>query len=684
MAGPRQPRTKKAAPRAADDLRRADREQAEDALRESEEMQRILLEGSPDPIFSFTPEGRYRYVNQAFAEGVGKTVEGIVGKTIWDILSQEEADKRFAALSQVLRTGEEVVIEGRVPRADGDRYFVTTISPLKDPEGRVTSAICSAKDITAREHAEEALRQSEERHREMIAGISDVIAIMAVDGTLRYKSPNIERHFGWLPEDLVGTNGWETVHPDDLERIQREFLALLDEHDSVVTVEYRYKCKDGGYKMIELTATNLTNSPLIDGVLMNYHDITERKQAEDALRESEQMYEDLVNALPQSLYRIDLDGRTTFANRATLATLGVSFAECVGKSAYDFYPPELAGQYRLDDQRVIDTGETFTTVEDHFLPADRKHVYVEVIKVPVRSAAGDVVGIQGMFWNVTERKQAEDEIQRLNAELEERVITRTAQRDAFNRELEAFAYSAAHDLRAPLRAIDGFSKIVIDDAAERLTPEEVEHLERVRAAAQRMAQMIDDLMGLSKVTRRPLLRREVDVSATAREVAEELRAAQPRRRVEVVVAPGMTAAADPALLRLVLVQLLDNAWKFTSHHDAARIEVGVAIADADADGGGGDGAGDAGAGVGDDGAGREERVFFVRDDGAGFDMGYAKQLFGAFQRFHAAGEFEGGGIGLAMVQRLVLRHGGRVWAEAEVEKGATFFFTLPRAELAAD
>ncbi|MEI6451705.1 MAG: ATP-binding protein, partial [Actinomycetes bacterium] len=284
----------------------------------------------------------------------------------------------------------------------------------------------------------------------------------------------------------------------------------------------------------------------------------------------------------------------------------------------------------------------------------------------------------------TERKQAEDEIQRLNAELEERVITRTAQRDAFNRELEAFAYSAAHDLRAPLRAIDGFSKIVIDDAAERLTPEEVEHLERVRAAAQRMAQMIDDLMGLSKVTRRPLLRREVDVSATAREVAEELRAAQPRRRVEVVVAPGMTAAADPALLRLVLVQLLDNAWKFTSHHDAARIEVGVAIADADADGGGGDGAGDAGAGVGDDGAGREERVFFVRDDGAGFDMGYAKQLFGAFQRFHAAGEFEGGGIGLAMVQRLVLRHGGRVWAEAEVEKGATFFFTLPRAELAAD
>ena len=148
-----------------------------------------------------------------------------------------------------------------------------------------------------REPAENALRESEERHKEMIANISDVIAIMSVDGTLRYKSPNIERHFGWLPQDLVDTDGWETVHPDDLERIQGELLALLGEDDSVATVEYRYKCKDGSYRMIELTATNLTNSPLINGVLMNYHDITARKQAEDEVRQRNQELDHLNGEL---------------------------------------------------------------------------------------------------------------------------------------------------------------------------------------------------------------------------------------------------------------------------------------------------------------------------------------------------------------------------------------------------
>ncbi|MEI6452284.1 MAG: PAS domain S-box protein, partial [Actinomycetes bacterium] len=411
MAGPRQPRTKKAAPRAADDLRRADREQAEDALRESEEMQRILLEGSPDPIFSFTPEGRYRYVNQAFAEGVGKTVEGIIGKTIWDILSQEEADKRFAALSQVLRTGEEVVIEGRVPRADGDRYFVTTISPLKDPEGRVTSAICSAKDITAREHAEEALRQSEERHREMIAGISDVIAIMAVDGTLRYKSPNIERHFGWLPEDLVGTNGWETVHPDDLERIQREFLALLDEHDSVVTVEYRYKCKDGGYKMIELTATNLTNSPLIDGVLMNYHDITARRQAEQSVRESEQRLLRAQGMAHVGNWELDLRTRTMWASEEAFRVYGIEHTaptlplDLVKAGALPEYRPGLdealerliAGQAEYDEEFELRRAN------------DGRVRVVHSIAELVRADDGAPTSVVGAVQDVTELKAAERE-----------------------------------------------------------------------------------------------------------------------------------------------------------------------------------------------------------------------------------------------------------------------------------
>ncbi|MEI6452754.1 MAG: ATP-binding protein, partial [Actinomycetes bacterium] len=253
------------------------------------------------------------------------------------------------------------------------------------------------------------------------------------------------------------------------------------------------------------------------------------------------------------------------------------------------------------------------------------------------------------------RKQAEEEIRRLNAELEKHVVTRTAELAAVTTELEAFAYSTSHDLRAPLRAIDGFSLMVMEDAADVLAPEDLHHLERVRAAAQHLGDLIDDLLGLSRLARQDLDREPVDVSALAGEVAAELRAEHVPRVVEVVIAPGMTAHADPRLLRVLLRCLLDNAWKFTSKHETARVEIGVT----DADG---------------------ERAFFVRDDGAGFDVHYAEHLFGPFQRMHTRAEFEGDGIGLAMVQRLVNRHGGAAWAESIVEEGATFFFTLPREE----
>jgi len=276
---------------------------------------------------------------------------------------------------------------------------------------------------------------------------------------------------------------------------------------------------------------------------------------------------------------------------------------------------------------------------------------VEVYSGPIKLQGKTL--LYSLVHDITARKQAEAEIRRLNAELEQRVVSRTAQLTAVTKELEAFAYSASHDLRAPLRVIDGFSAMVLEDAAGVLGPEDVRHLQRVREAAQRMSRLIDDLLGLSRLARRELIREQVDVSGLAREVADELLAEHEARVVKVVIAPDMAADADPRLLRVILCNLLDNAWKFTAKHEAARVEVGVT----DADG---------------------ERAFFVRDDGAGFDPEHAEHLFGAFQRLHTAGEFEGDGIGLAMVQRLVNRHGGRAWAEGQVEKGATFFFTLPR------
>ena len=248
--------------------------------------------------------------------------------------------------------------------------------------------------------------------------------------------------------------------------------------------------------------------------------------------------------------------------------------------------------------------------------------------------------VQELHMEVTERKQAEGELAKRSVALE-----------AANRGLEAFSYSVSHDLRALLRSIDGFSQALLEDYADSLDNQGRDYLQRVRGATQRMAELIDDLLLLSRVTRSEMRRAPVDLTQLAGSVAAELQRAEPERHVEFVTAEGLNVQGDARLLRVVLENLLGNAWKFTGNHPRAIIEVGVTEHEGNP-------------------------AYFVRDDGAGFDMTYANKLFGAFQRLHAPTEFEGTGIGLATVERVIHRHGGRVWADGAVEQGATFYFTL--------
>jgi light-regulated signal transduction histidine kinase (bacteriophytochrome) len=249
--------------------------------------------------------------------------------------------------------------------------------------------------------------------------------------------------------------------------------------------------------------------------------------------------------------------------------------------------------------------------------------------------------------DVTERRAAEARITTLNEDLERRV----AELAAVNKELESFSYSVSHDLRAPLRSIDGFSQALLEEYGDVLTGDGQDYLRRVRAATQRMGDLIDDLLNLARVTRREMRHEPIDLSALAALVVAQLQKADPDRNVDVAIQPGLVAWGDSHLVRLAMENLLGNAWKFTSKQPAPRIEFGMSRRDG-------------------------QHVYYVRDNGVGFDMAYSFKLFGAFQRLHAMTEFPGTGIGLATVQRVVARHGGRVWAEAELGKGATFYFRL--------
>jgi len=340
----------------------------------------------------------------------------------------------------------------------------------------------------------------------------------------------------------------------------------------------------------------------------------------------------IVESSRDAISTTTLEGTITTWNAAAQRLYGYAPEEVIGRSVAMLAPPDVYEQL----EALLDNVRDGVRVDDHdavHLRKDGTPVDVSLSLSPVKDAAGSVIGAATITRDVSDRKRAELEVHRLNEEL------------------ETFAYSISHDLRAPLRAIDGFSQIVLEDAGEKLGEENAAYLRRVRRGVERMATLIDDLLGLSRLARRDVVVKEVDLSATAEEVITDLRAAEPEREVETVVAPGMIATADGILLRDILVNLLGNAWKFAGRHEMARIEVGETRSDG-------------------------ERTWFVRDDGAGFDMERAKYLFGPFQRYHTQEEFAGDGIGLATVKRLVTRHGGRVWAEAEVENGATFSFTL--------
>ena len=388
--------------------------------------------------------------------------------------------------------------------------------------------------------------------------------------------------------------------------------------------------------------------------LRDQEEKSQRAQTEEAFHKSKEMLRLLIeNVTDYAIYMLDADGRVTSWNAGAERMTGYKADEAIGKPIDNCFSEDeiRSGKPNLELRRAASEGRI--EAEGWCVRKNGSRYYAHWVITAIRDSGGKSAGFLKVARDITDRKQHEEQVARWNAELEQRVAERTSQLEAANKELEAFSYSVSHDLRAPLRHIDGFVEILQGGPASRLDEEGREHLNTIAAAVRQMGRLIDDLLAFSRMSRARMTRRKVNLSQLVREAMQHLQSDIEGRKIEWVIGPLPEVKGDMNMLRQALINLISNALKYTRPRPVARIEIGSMSSEG-------------------------EDVVFIRDNGAGFDMRYADKLFGVFQRLHRASEFEGTGVGLANVRRIIHRHGGRTWAEGLVNSGATFYFSLPR------
>jgi len=675
-----------------------ERRRAEEDLRAEKEYIGHVIAAAPTLIACVAPDGTARSINPSIRDIAEFAPEDLVGQNFWLALDAGGDATRVEHLLEQARKGGVADYPLTIRTRLGElRDLAVSAAARRAPDGSIVEYVLIGADVTARRLDEarrateyavaRALAEEQSEHEALVRILRTVCTILGWDcGVYRVNDPltrDVSSACSWSQKapaterfvQMLGTprqldphsffwRSLETRYPQWHNKLAAEVSEYLRPSleaagiVSVISVPVQAGERPLGALQFFGRSSQRPENVLIEAMQAIGRQVgqfLERKRFEIAQQQADERLRSIAANIPGIVfeYRLRPDRTAAF--------------EYVSDRALDMLeePPEAFMRDPRTMFKLVDPAYRRQLLRS--MRASRTTRALWLSEMPIRTKSGRVRWVRGqsmpkyledgsVIWDgvivdVTAQKQAEQAIQHMNEQLERRVVERTAQLSAANRELESFAYSVSHDLRAPLRSIDGFSRILHEEFGSQLDSTASDYLARVRNAAVRMGQLIDDLLSLSRVTRGELKRVRTDLSAMAESIVQELRAESPGRKVDVSIHPGMICLADPNLIRIALQNLIGNAWKFTSRRAQASIEVGMVLQ-------------------------RNKTVYYIRDDGAGFDMGNAGKLFGAFQRLHAAREFEGTGIGLATVMRIIDRHGGAIWAQAAIDRGATFYFTL--------
>jgi PAS domain S-box-containing protein len=621
------------------------RKAAEEHLAQMEGRYRGLLEAAPDAMVVVNQGGEIVLLNVQAEKQFGYHRDELVGQKVKNIIPEGFAERLIAdgtrsaadALAQQIGTG--IELSGR--RKDGSEFPIEImLSPLESAEGiLVTAAI---RDISVRKAAEEHLAQMEGRYRGLLEAAPDAMVVVNQGGEIVLLNVQAEKQFGYRRDELLGQEVKNIIPEGFAERLiadgTRSAADALAQQIGT-GIELSGRRMDGSGFPIEIMLSPLESA---EGILVTaaIRDISVRKAAEKHLAQMEGRYRGLLEAAPDAMVVVNQGGDIILLNVQAEKQFGYRRDELLGQKVKNIIPEGFAERLLADGLRSAEDAlaqQIGTGIELSGRRKDGGEFPIEIMLSPLESAEGILV--TAAIRDITERKRYEGTLQEKNTQLEAAVD-----------ELEAFSYSVSHDLRTPLRAIDGFSRILLKQYGPILPDEPREYLQLVRDNTVQMGHLVDDLLAFSRLGRQALKKRQVATGTIVAQVLRDARGRADGRSVSVSVGEIPAVWGDPSLLKQVFVNLIDNAFKYTRLRAEAVIEIGSHRSDG-------------------------ECVFFVRDNGAGFDMRYASKLFGVFQRLHRAEDFEGTGVGLAIVQRIVQRHGGRIWAEAAIDRGATFYFT---------